>query len=41
MGITGTTAAEASSTIQGSASMMKAAWSNLVTGIADENANFD
>lgn len=41
MGITGTTAAEASSTIQGSVSAMKSAWSNLLTGIADENANMD
>ena len=41
MGISGTTAKEASSTIQGSASAMKAAWSNLVTGMADENANID
>lgn len=41
MGITGTTAKEASSTISGSASMMKASWQNLVTGIADDNANFE
>lgn len=41
MGITGTTAAEASSTIQGSVDSMKSAWSNLVTGLADENANMD
>lgn len=41
MGITGTTALEAGSTIQGSCSMMKAAWHNLVTGLADENADFD
>lgn len=39
MGITGTTAAEASSTIQGSVSTMRSAWTNLVTGIGDENAN--
>lgn len=39
MGITGTTAAEASSTIQGSVSAAKSAWANLVTGIADENAD--
>ena len=37
MGITGTTAAEASSTISGSVATMKAAWSNLVVGIADDN----
>lgn len=41
MGITGTTALEASTTIQGSISSMKAAWTNLVTGIADENADLD
>ena len=41
MGITGTTAAEAASTIQGSLSMMKGAWANLLTGLADENADFD
>ncbi len=41
LGITGTTAKEASETIAGSASAMKAAWSNLLTGLADENADFD
>jgi phage-related protein len=41
MGITGTTAKEAGSTIQGSVGMMKSAWQNLITGIADENANLD
>lgn len=41
LGITGTTAKEAGSTIQGSAAAMKSSWSNLVTGIADENADFD
>ncbi len=39
MGITGTTAKEASTTIQGSVSAMKSAWANLVTGIANENAD--
>lgn len=39
MGITGTTAQEASSTIEGSVNSAKAAWENLVTGIADENAD--
>ena len=39
LGITGTTALEATQTISGSANMMKAAWSNLVTGIADDNAD--
>lgn len=41
MGITGTTAKEASTTIQGSLSAAKAAWANLVTGVADDNANFE
>ena len=41
MGITGTTAQEASSTISGSIASMKSAWSNLVTGISDENANLE
>ena len=41
MGITGTTAKEASSTISGSVDSMKSAWTNLVTGIADDNANFE
>ena len=41
MGITGTTALEAATTIQGSVNAMKAAWQNLLTGIADENANFE
>ena len=35
MGITGTTAKEAASTIQGSFGQMKASWQNLVTGMAD------
>ena len=39
MGITGTTAKEAAGTIQGSAGSMRAAWQNLVTGLADDNAN--
>ena len=41
MGITGTTAAEASETIQGSVAAMKSAWQNLLTGMADENQNLD
>lgn len=41
MGITGTTAAEASQTIGGSLSSVKSAWENLITGIANENADFD
>lgn len=39
--ITGTTAKEASTTISGSLSATKAAWANLVTGVADDNANFE
>lgn len=38
-GMSGYAANEAAFTIQGSLSMMKSAWSNLVTGIADDNAN--
>lgn len=41
MDITGTTAKEASETISGSLSAAKAAWSNLVVGVASENANLD
>ena len=41
MGITGTTAQEAATTIQGSVSSMKGAWQNLLTGMADENQNLD
>lgn len=37
----GTTAKEAATTIQGSLSMTKSAWQNLLVGIADENADFD
>ena len=40
MGITGTTADEAASTIQGSTASMKSAWENLLTGIADPEQNF-
>ena len=40
LGITGTTSKEASTTIQGSVSAMKSAWQNLLTGVADDNANF-
>ena len=39
MGITGTTAAEAATTIEGSANSMKSAWSNLLTGMSNENLN--
>lgn len=41
MGITGTTAKEAATTIQGSFNSMKAAWKNVLTGIADENQDVD
>ena len=41
MGITGTTALEASETISGSWSAMGAAWTNLVVGIADDSQNLD
>lgn len=41
MGITGTTAKEASTTIQGSLSAMKSAWTNLLTGIGDDSQDFD
>ena len=40
LGITGTTAKEASATIQGSVSAMKSAWQNLLTGMADDDADF-
>lgn len=41
MGITGTTALEASTTIQGSIASMKASWTNLMVGMADDTLNFD
>lgn len=40
MGITGTTAKEAATTIQGSTASTKSAWANLLTGIADPEQNF-
>lgn len=40
LGITGTTAKEASSTISGSLNSVKSAWSNLLTGITDDNADW-
>ena len=40
MGLMGTTALEASGTISGSTGSMQSAWQNLVTGIADDNADF-
>lgn len=41
MKITGATADEASKTVSGSVGAMRSAWSNLVTGMADENSNFE
>lgn len=41
MGITGTTAKEAGRTIEGSVNAMKSAWTNLVTGFADKNADLE
>lgn len=41
MGIAGTTAKEASSTIQGSISAMSAAWSNLTVEIAKDNGDVE
>lgn len=39
MGITGTTAQEASETISGSFSSFKATWKNLLTGLTDDDAD--
>ncbi len=39
MDITGTTAKEAATTIEGSIGMAKAAWTNLLTGLGDGNAD--
>lgn len=41
MGITGTTALEAGRTISGSIGAMKSAWENLLTGLANGNANIE
>lgn len=41
MGITGTTAKEAGTTIQGAVSSMKSAWTNLLTGLADGNSDIE
>lgn len=41
MGIAGTTAKEASTTIQGSLTSVKGAWENLLVGITNPNADFD
>ena len=41
LGITGTTALEASTTIQGSVNSMKSAWKNLIVGVADDTQDFN
>ena len=41
MGVTGTTAKEASTTIEGSMNAMKASWQNLLAGMSDSGANMD
>lgn len=41
VGMSGYAQREAAQTIQGSLSSTKAAWSNLITGLADDNANFE
>lgn len=40
-GMSGYASAEAAGTIEGSVAMMKGAWSNLVVGMADDNANLE
>ena len=41
MDIAGTTSKEASTTIQGSIASLKSAWDNLLTGVADDDADWD
>ena len=41
LGIAGTTHEEAARTIEGSTNAMKAAWENLLVGVADDQADFD
>lgn len=41
MGIAGTTSKEAASTISGSIGMVKAAWENFLTGMADPDQDFE
>ena len=41
MGVMGTTAKESATTIEGSTNSMKSAWANMLTGLADENADFE
>ena len=40
-GLQGYAANEAANTIQGSLASMKGAWQNLLTGVADDNADFE
>lgn len=40
-GVLGKTSSEAATTIQGSAKMMRASWTNLMTGIAQDGANIE
>ena len=39
MGVTGTTAKEASTTVEGSISSMKSAWANFLVGLGNDNAD--
>nr|DAH71549.1 MAG TPA: tail tape measure protein [Caudoviricetes sp.] len=41
MGITGTTAEEAATTIEGSVNMVKASWENWLAGLGNENADME
>lgn len=41
LGLTGNTAAEATETISGSLTMVKASWQNLLAGLADDNADMN
>ena len=41
VGVAGYAQEEASGTIQGSLAAVKASWANLLTGLADDNANFE
>ena len=41
LGITGTTAKEASTTIEGSLNSVKGAWNNLIVGMSNPKANFE
>lgn len=41
MGVTGTTALEAAETVSGSLGMLKASWTNLLTGLGDPSADLD